>query len=82
MHTSSEGTVLDFNCTLIQSRVQIRMEHQLNFSRTGKRMGSQRSSIDCSCKDQCPIAYRDEAGDPRYDWSRCVYVSPPKPAEA
>ena len=38
MHTSSEGTVLDFNCSLIQSRVQIRMEHQLNFSRTGKRM--------------------------------------------
>lgn len=77
MQTSSEGTALDFHCSLTGKTVQIRLEHKLNVSRAGKRMGRQLSKIDCSNKDACPIASRQD-GSTTYDWEQCVYAHPPQ----
>ena len=77
MASSSEGTLLDFRCSLTGVTVQIRLEHQLNVSRAGKRMGRQLAKIDCSNKARCPIASSHE-GSTTYDWARCVYVHPPQ----
>jgi hypothetical protein len=77
MQTPSEGTVLDFHCSLTGKSVKIRLEHQLNVSRAGKRMGRQLSKIDCSNKDLCPIASSHE-GSTTYDWAQCVYAHPPQ----
>lgn len=78
MPSSSEGTSLDFHCALTGKSVQIRLEHQLNVSRAGKRMGRQLAKIDCSNKASCPIASSHE-GSTTYDWAQCVYVHPPQP---
>ena len=77
MQTSSEGTALDFHCSLTGQTVKILLEHTLNVSRAGKRMGRQLSKIDCSNKDSCPIASSHE-GSTTYDWAQCVYAHPPR----
>jgi hypothetical protein len=77
MQAPSESTTVDFSCSLTAKTVHVTLDYTLNVSRAGKRMGRRLSHVDCSNKDNCPIATRDGTGT-TYDWSSCVYVHAPK----
>jgi|JI10StandDraft_1071094.scaffolds.fasta_scaffold1264009_2 hypothetical protein len=75
MHSPSERSTVDFRCALAAQTVQVQLDHTLNVSPTGKRMGRRLSGIDCSAKHTCPVT-TSTGTDVATDWTKCVYVHP------
>ncbi len=73
---AQENVSLDFNCPLVGRSVQIERVYSVLVSRSGKHRGRTLQSTDCSDKDHCPVAVRQDE-QVAYDWSRCAFVNPP-----
>ena len=74
-HSMFEQITSDFTCPLAGTNVQIRRDYTVLFTGSGKHRGKKLTQTDCSHKDSCVIATRQN-DQIDYDWSKCVFLHP------